>query len=427
MKHLDVSRPAEYLRADIAQGLLAEGDAVDREGGDHGQGMLRRVSVITRGEALGHYMWIDRVMLTEVAGAINAAPEGIKGRFTHPGLSSDGLGSYLGRYKNAAVVGDRVVADLHFAQSAHETPDGDLASYVMQLAEDDPQAFGTSIVFEDDPKSRKEFEAQHLDEEGNFQTPDKKNTKNYRHARLRSLRAVDAVDSPAANPDGLFHRRQELAADAEDMLCFAFGLTDQPPQLRQLSVDPSRIERFVRSFMERHKIEPPKSQREGDMPKGNSSDNKDLAAADVETQTEPVEVAAGEGTGGASGTPAELAAGTGTPAADDPRAEAKRFAEAFGAENGVAWFSAGKTFAEALELHVVAQREQIAALQAENAKLKELQASIKTGEEEPVSFSGDKSAGETNAEQNRFAQICGDNVGAFAASLSGRLQAPSKN
>jgi hypothetical protein len=80
----------------------------------------------------------------------NSASGGVKARFTHPGLSSDGMGRYLGRLTNAQTVGDQVFADLHFAEAATKTPDGNLADYVMTLAAEDPEAFGLSIVFEHD-------------------------------------------------------------------------------------------------------------------------------------------------------------------------------------------------------------------------------------------------------------------------------------
>lgn len=81
-----------------------------------------------------------------------AEPVGLKSRFAHPSLSSDGLGKFLGRAHNPRLdtIGERRVvrADLQLDPSASKTPSGDLAGYVMDLAEHDPAAFGTSLVLQ---------------------------------------------------------------------------------------------------------------------------------------------------------------------------------------------------------------------------------------------------------------------------------------
>ena len=164
--------------------------------------------MITRGEALGHDLWIDASFLEDVRDEINAG--GIKARFTHPGLSSDGIGTKLGRFYDAEIIGDQVYADLHFQEAATKTPDGDLADYVMTLAEETPEDFGLSIVFEHDVQDMERLTDENT-VNGRFISPDEDNKNNYEHARLAALRAADVVDTPAANPDGLFQRGQDFA------------------------------------------------------------------------------------------------------------------------------------------------------------------------------------------------------------------------
>jgi len=239
------------FRSTIAKGIKSDEPAIDRWGGDGGAGLIRGVSIITRGEALGHGVWIDRDMLSQVKSSINAMKIGTKARFTHPGLSGDGLGKYLGRFKNARIDGDVVRADLHFAESAHETPDGDLAGYVMSLAEQDPEAFGASIAYEPDERAQTQFITEH-EEDGVFVSPDESNIKNLPHARMSKLRATDIVDEPAANPDGLFHRGQEIAEEAEACMSYALGLSDKCPTLTLLDIDPDRVQGFVQKYLDRH-------------------------------------------------------------------------------------------------------------------------------------------------------------------------------
>jgi len=151
--------PAYFRSAAIHAGV----HHVARDLGIFGKGVITDISVITAGEALGHDLWIDQDFLSDVADAINAFANtdlgGVKARLTHPGLSSDGVATKLGRVRNARLEGDQVYADLHFQEAATRTPDGDLADYVMTLAEETPEDFGLSIVFEHDLEAADEFVA----------------------------------------------------------------------------------------------------------------------------------------------------------------------------------------------------------------------------------------------------------------------------
>ena len=123
-----------------ARGINADGEKpIEREGGDQRAGLIRGMAVVTRGEALGHGHWCDEDFLSQVAAAINASDHGAKARFTHPGLSGDGLGRFLGRAKTATVDEDLVRGDLHFSKSAHKTPDGDpMFDHTMEGPDDMP-------------------------------------------------------------------------------------------------------------------------------------------------------------------------------------------------------------------------------------------------------------------------------------------------
>src|SRR5512139_2934905 len=104
------------------------------------------VSVATTGEAQGHRLLFDEVSLQQLQNLGNSHPSGIKSRFTHPGWTRDGLGKYLGRVKNFRVTDSKLVGDLHISKAAHKSPDGNLAEYVLDLAKEDPGAFGVSVV-----------------------------------------------------------------------------------------------------------------------------------------------------------------------------------------------------------------------------------------------------------------------------------------
>lgn len=405
---------ADALKSSPARGLAASKEnesRVDRTGGDYGAGIIRGFATITRGEALGHDFWIDEEMVAATAAAINAAgKKGIKARFTHPGLSDDGLGKYLGRVKLARVDGDVARADLHLSKTSRKTPEGDLGAYVMQLAEEDPEAFGASIVFKKDREAEAmHFEANsieepHPDKPGKrrrFQSPDPRNTKHLRHARLKTLKAVDAVDSPAANPDGFFHATP-IPAEADALLLYAAGLATEAPQLAALDLNPDRAAKYLRGFLTRHNLSILPAPHFTNEPMSKKADQ-----ATPESQADQ---------------PAELsAAAPSNPPAAPPseQSQAKRFLEAYG-QAGPVWFAEGKTFEEAAELHRVealaAKDAEIASLTKERDELKARIAGAQLGEAAPVS-TGAAPAAADDDKTAKLKNACGEKVGAYAASL----------
>lgn len=164
-------------------------------------------------EALGHGLMLDSISIGQIVTLGNAAKRGIKSRFTHPGLSSDGLGKYLGRLKNFRQEQDKALADLHLSDVASKSPDGDLGSYVLDLAEDEPDAFGMSVVIDLEkvwPLADGREVPVDYDEGGR---PADATTK-IPVARITNLLACDTVDEPAANRDGLFSAQHLWASNA---------------------------------------------------------------------------------------------------------------------------------------------------------------------------------------------------------------------
>jgi hypothetical protein len=105
----------------------------------------------------------DKESLAGIVKLGNAKSGGLKSRFTHPDMSSDGLGKFLGRVRELrmdSALDERsgktvpaVRGDLHFDPTALDTPpEGGkpLGLYVMDLAESDPAALSSSIVVEPD-------------------------------------------------------------------------------------------------------------------------------------------------------------------------------------------------------------------------------------------------------------------------------------
>lgn len=166
---------------------------VTNKGVDREAKIIRGYSVMSIGEAKGHGMIVDETTLSQIVALGNADPAGVKTRIKHPDPTHDGFGRLAGKSKNFRIEGEKVVADLHLSEVAFRSPEGDLGTYLMDLAEYEPDTFGAS--------------------------PEIRHTKQsvpgsvLPAMRLRSLSAVAIVDDPATN-DGFFSC---LSAGVEDM------------------------------------------------------------------------------------------------------------------------------------------------------------------------------------------------------------------
>lgn len=222
-----------YFRADVVR----SGDVrVNRK-----QEVITGFAVVTKGVTHDERGEFDDVALDSVVEFGNKSKVGIKSRFGHPNMSSTALGTFLGRAKNFRRDGDVVRADLHIDPTAHETPDGDLAGYVMSLAESDPEAFGSSMVIHWDALERKEQGA-----DGKKLSP---------LIRVKKLLSVDVVDDPAAN-DGLFGSRffSDGVKPSAEMTAFLDRFLNQPESVEK-----------VIGFLERYRFTKDGSRKEQNM------------------------------------------------------------------------------------------------------------------------------------------------------------------
>ncbi|RPI80683.1 MAG: hypothetical protein EHM42_11780 [Planctomycetaceae bacterium] len=318
-----------------------------------------------------------------MANATNQSGKGIKARFAHPSMSGDGIGSYLGRFRNAVFDGQVARADLHLSATAEETPDGNLAAYVLSLAEKDPAAFGASIVFSYDLTAMEAFEREHTGDKG-FYSPEPANVNNYEHARLSQLYAADVVDEPAANPSGLFHHTPvPRAADA--LLDYALGRGPKPA-LAALSIDPDRLRGYVSRALASRGLAIVSTK---DKPMKLNDTAAPATEAEPQTAVETTET-----TPPVDPTPAPV----GEPEIDETEPATSESSPALSATptaaqflsrwgiDGAVWFAQGKTWEQAEQLHAEAQQSRIRELEAENQRLRQ-QAQNRRGASSPLSAS----------------------------------------
>lgn len=212
---------------------------------------LYGVAVAQAVEALGHDMMLDIVSLQQIVDLGNRATKGVKSRFTHPGLSSDGLGKFLGRLRNFRLDRSSSIptarADLAISEISKKSPDGDLGTYIMRLAEDDPSSFGMSVVISVDPvwSLSDGSEMPVYDENGRSTKRPENSLYPYPVARVLELHASDVVDEPAATREGIF---SAFSGTTNQLSAALYQQIDDA--LTFYRVSPARAYEFVMRYFE---------------------------------------------------------------------------------------------------------------------------------------------------------------------------------
>lgn len=281
---------------------------------------------------------------------------GLKARFTHPNMSADGMGSYLGRWKNFKLTGDTLRADLHLADAAFHSPQGDLGTYIMEMADNAPDMFGVSLATELDMESLAQFET--LAEEAgdcSARWP----------MKFTAIRAGDVVDEPAATRGGMFDLmtvdQRNLPAQATALLQTYFG--DAEP-----AVVRSRIDGFLDRYFS----------NKGATMSGETPAPVVETEPTIEPPTAPEVPPVVK--------PAE------TPVTQLGTEDLGAYMSTFGDAEGARMFRDKLPFASAMSQHLAACKGQIQDLSAENAALKAKNAELAKavlGETQPLNV-GDK-------------------------------------
>ena len=337
------------------------------------RGILRGVAIVTEGEAQGHCISLDAEFVEDTIRHGNKRKSGLKVRFGHPNMSSTALGTFLGRAKSFRldeVRGAAVArADVYLSNEAKETPNGDLHSYVMGMADNEADMLGMSIVFTEGSPFQKAGPDGKVDKDSPW------------YARLEKLHAADLVDDPAANPDGLF------TASAWSRDTFASQVTEfldtHPEIFAVVEKNPDVIGDFMARYQTYLKrkgpamVEPEETVSLEDMLAAEATDKK-KAADDEAKATADAEAAAAADGDAEPAEPAEAAepdpaTGDAAPATEDAepdpalaadpgRTECRRFVKAYGPQGGQ-WYADGLTFEQATQKNTEAQNQRIEELE----------------------------------------------------------------
>ncbi|WP_442484782.1 hypothetical protein [Aeoliella sp. SH292] len=197
MKNITTTPPATdfYLRG---TSIATAGLRVDREAR-----VIRGITVLQAGRVNDNReLTIDGKTLAQVLQIGNTTTKGLKARWTHPNMSSDGLGTFLGRWFEFRMSADNqsVLADLHLSELAFAKPDPDLGmsrgEWLLRMADGEDDTFGVSLA----PRT--------MDTKAMESEVDSEGVQPY---RVLALAAIDIVDEPAATRGGLFGGQLSLA------------------------------------------------------------------------------------------------------------------------------------------------------------------------------------------------------------------------
>lgn len=205
--------PAEptWLRANVKP--AAQGIGVDREQKAILGYVVAQAGAFLEPDPRGEF---DEKSLRQVVRLMRSKPNGTKMRFGHPSLSGDALGTTVARGKNPrldvvnverdgkAVELMAVRADAQFLDSAFETPSGDLAGYLLTLAEESPDMLGSSLVLQIEEEVRLDNHGKpKLDDNGNPLPPLWRPTAIHASDFVDQGAAVDGLLSAGISIDGL--------------------------------------------------------------------------------------------------------------------------------------------------------------------------------------------------------------------------------
>jgi hypothetical protein len=133
---------------------------------------IEGVSIISVGEAKGHGLYIDMQTLREVKSCAETYAGGVKVNMDH----GAGIGDIVGFVDNFRIVGEQLLGDLNLLKSAERR------DYILEIADRLPDTFGISIAF----------------------TGPVREVDGRSFASCAELYSADLVQTPAANPTGLF-------------------------------------------------------------------------------------------------------------------------------------------------------------------------------------------------------------------------------
>lgn len=359
---------------------------------DMEKGKLEGVKIIQKGQindARPYY--VDDVTLAQIEDLGNRARKGVKVRYTHVD-HEDAMGSHLGRAINFRVDGDCVRADIIMAKSAFVSPKGNLAGYVLSLAEEDSESLGMSVAGT--------LDAAMMSEEGDG---------DLMPLRFVDLYSADVVAEPAATRNGLFSIQEDDTVKEELGVKVEVSVDEDKQPIQEMEDEKTPREPGTEGGDKPEAIQP-EAAKKAEMEEGEPAPEAPVEGAEGEPapeaeggEEEPVE-ASEEPQDGPEG---KLEEKEEEEMAEEEKSEKKPIAAAaqlfvdnFG-KDGAVWYLEGRDLNECFAQKVADQAAEIAELKEKLEKFEALvdAGAFELGEEAPVTQSVELSAEEAKKAQ----------------------------
>lgn len=195
-------------------------------------GILRNVEIAKFGKNK-NFSYFNQKFLDDLVEKGNAQTQGVKSRFGHPNMCATSLGTYIGRFKEFTQKDGKVYATLYLDQITKKTQvEGkgiSMYEYIVEMAQNNPDMFGNSIVVSCDW-----FDEEITNEQGEKETVES--------LILDEFISSDLVDDPAAT-DALF------SSNPNDLgVIVTQFLDDNPSIFETISKNPAIIEDFFSRY-----------------------------------------------------------------------------------------------------------------------------------------------------------------------------------
>lgn len=201
---------------------------VDRE-----NSILRNVEIAKFGKNKNN-SYFNQKFLNDLVEKGNAQKQGVKSRFGHPNMCASSLGTFVGRFKEFNQKEGKVYANLYLDSITKKTQvEGkgiSMFDYIMDMAENNPDMFGNSIV----------VACHWFDEEIENEAGEKETVESL---ILQEFVSSDLVDDPAAT-DALF------SSNPNDLGVIVTQFLDENPEIfGTIQKNPSIMEDFFSRYL----------------------------------------------------------------------------------------------------------------------------------------------------------------------------------
>lgn len=214
-------------------------------------GTISEISLIEVGEARGHELWIDEKSLET---ALESIGSNLPAYITHKGaLEEDRILREVGFFSDFFIDGEKLKARSFKALGSFRQDESDRFNRLFDLAQEMPDTFGVSLVFEAEVVHVMEDGSEilvHLMEDDDFENA----VREFPSVRFRSIKSADFVDAPASNRNGLFSaitKDINMEKELQEEIVEEVQLEEAPVEETENQVEETNFEEIIKGLEDR--------------------------------------------------------------------------------------------------------------------------------------------------------------------------------